>query len=102
MPLANVPIMLGRSKQSCSHLECQNQSLISDSIDSARCGKDFARCGKKSGTDARTLEQKGEVREKLEEYKEVFQWDECPVAFTHRIRHRIVLTSCYVLKEIEL
>jgi len=46
--LTNVPIMLERSTWLCSHHKCQNLSIILDSIDSARCGKDLARCGKKS------------------------------------------------------
>ena len=38
-----------------------------------------------------TEEQKIDIRNELEKYKEVFQWDECPVSFTHKIRHKIVL-----------
>ena len=74
-PLAKDPIMLGRSIHSFRDLEHQNLSIISDSIDSARCGQimsgtliqsfrhlecqypsiisdsiDSARCGKKSRT----------------------------------------------------
>ena len=42
-PLANVPFMSGRLIWSFRHLECQNLSFISDSIDGRRGGK-------KSGT----------------------------------------------------
>ena len=41
-PLENDPIMSGRLIWSFRHLEHQNPSIISDSIDSARCGKIFS------------------------------------------------------------
>ena len=41
-PLASDPIMLGRSIRSFRDLEHQNPSIISDSIDSARCGQIFS------------------------------------------------------------
>ena len=41
-PLANDPIMLGRPIRSFRDLEHQNPSIISDSIDSARCGQIFS------------------------------------------------------------
>ena len=57
-PLANVPIMSGRSILLCSHIECQNPSIISNSIDSARCGK-------KSGMTA-------ECRNETEDYNALY------------------------------
>lgn len=36
-------------------------------------------------------EQKGEVRNELNKFREVFQWDELPVSFTHKIKHKIEL-----------
>ena len=41
-PLANDPFMLGRPIRSFRDLEHQNWSIISDSIDSARCGQIFS------------------------------------------------------------
>ena len=42
VPLSNDPIMSKRLIQSFRHLEHQNLSIISDSIDSARCGQIFS------------------------------------------------------------
>ena len=42
-PLANDPIMLGRSIWSFKHLEHQNQSVISDSIGRVRMVQQFRR-----------------------------------------------------------
>ena len=44
-PLANVPIMLGRSIRLFRHLECQNPSIISGDIGKARSGQQFHRNG---------------------------------------------------------
>ena len=41
MPLANDPIMMGRSIWLLRHLECQNPSIISDSIGTARMVQQF-------------------------------------------------------------
>ena len=41
-PLANDPIMLRRPIRSFRDLEHQNPPIISDSIDSARCGEIFS------------------------------------------------------------
>ena len=35
--------------------------------------------------------QKRSVRDLLSKYQETFQWDQVPVTFTHRIKHKIVL-----------
>ena len=35
--------------------------------------------------------EKKEVKNLLKRYREVFQWDNCPVSFTHKIKHRISL-----------
>ena len=44
-PLANDPILLGRSIWSFRHLDCQNPSIISDSIDRRRGWEEIQRNG---------------------------------------------------------